>query len=121
MAYLLSMKSIFPQYKLKAQDYLCPICKKIIMAPCQTNTDCSHYFCITCLAKKVKNGPFPCPFDKIQIKFSDLSFVPGFKSIDLFCYCEFKPQGCDWNGPVDDYYNYHFKECPFRVIENDED
>jgi len=92
------------------EELICAICQCVLKDP--MDTPCGHVFCRSCILESWRRSP-TCPFDRSTVEPSELrESTKAFKNIlsNLLTFCDFKNQGCPWEGEWSTLPN-HLEKC----------
>ena len=96
-----------------SEDFLCPICTKVLVNPHVTDC-CGQHFCEQCLTKWFQRGKI-CPHCR-STNFTHIRYLPLKRKInDLQVYCSNRKDGCTTITSVsrlDD----HLRECLYATV-----
>ena len=98
-----------------SEDFLCPICAKVLVEPHVTEC-CGQHFCEQCLTKWFKEqGSVICPHCR-SINFAHIRYLPMKRKInDLRIYCSNKRDGCTSIITVS-HLESHLSECSYATV-----
>ena len=98
-----------------SEDFLCPICAKVLVEPHVTEC-CGQHFCEHCLTKWFKEqGSVICPHCR-SINFAHIRYLPMKRKInDLQVFCSNKKDGCTSITTVS-HLEAHLSECPYATV-----